>query len=213
MKVGFIGLGNMGAGMSRNLIKAGHDLIVYNRTRSHVQEMRSLQAKSCRLRLVRVLEEDAHADATRDGTEQADRSEGLSGCPADGRILPDVPMRAGSLSSRSRCFYTWAAKHDAAVVEAQEEAEEAHGFERQNRKREIDVCVFVSILLATSTVTMAATIVATGMPRVVDSLGGSAYYSCIFFAYWLAQCTMTVNSPSAHRHKPLRIPSPFDLDV
>jgi hypothetical protein len=34
------------------------------------------------------------------------------------------------------------------VVEAQEEAEEAHGFERQNRKREIDVCVFVSILLA-----------------------------------------------------------------
>jgi hypothetical protein len=36
------------------------------------------------------------------------------------------------------------------VVEAQEEAEEAHGFERQNRKREIDVCVFVSILLATS---------------------------------------------------------------
>jgi hypothetical protein len=25
--------------------------------------------------------------------------------------------------------------------------------------------------------------------------------------------TMTVNSPSAHRHKPLRIPRPFDLDV
>jgi hypothetical protein len=68
------------------------------------------------------------------------------------------------------------------VVEAQEEAEEAHCFERQNRKREIDVCVFVSILLATSMVTMAATIVATGMPRIVDSLGGSAYYSCIFFA-------------------------------
>jgi hypothetical protein len=99
------------------------------------------------------------------------------------------------------------------VVEAQEEAEEAHCFERQNRKREIDVCVFVSILLATSMVTMAATIVATGMPRIVDSLGGSSYYSCIFFAYWLAQCTMTVNSPSAQRHKPLRIPSPFDLDV
>src|ERR1700722_17357992 len=37
-----------------------------------------------------VLEEDAHADATRDGTGQADRSEGLSGCPADGRILPDA---------------------------------------------------------------------------------------------------------------------------
>jgi len=42
MKVGFIGLGSMGAGMSRNLIKAGHDLVVYNRTRSLAQEMRSL---------------------------------------------------------------------------------------------------------------------------------------------------------------------------
>jgi 3-hydroxyisobutyrate dehydrogenase-like beta-hydroxyacid dehydrogenase len=45
MKVGFIGLGSMGAGMSRNLIKAGHDLAVYNRTRSVAQEMRSLGAK------------------------------------------------------------------------------------------------------------------------------------------------------------------------
>ena len=46
MKVGFIGLGSMGAGMSRNLIKAGHDLVVYNRTRSLAQEMRSLGARA-----------------------------------------------------------------------------------------------------------------------------------------------------------------------
>jgi 3-hydroxyisobutyrate dehydrogenase-like beta-hydroxyacid dehydrogenase len=45
MKVGFIGLGGMGAGMSRNLIKAGHDLVVYNRTRSRAQELQSLGAK------------------------------------------------------------------------------------------------------------------------------------------------------------------------
>jgi 3-hydroxyisobutyrate dehydrogenase-like beta-hydroxyacid dehydrogenase len=45
MKVGFVGLGSMGAGMSRNLIKAGHDLVVCNRTRSLAQEMRSLGAK------------------------------------------------------------------------------------------------------------------------------------------------------------------------
>ncbi len=32
MKVGFIGLGNMGIGMAANLIKAGHEVIVYNRT-------------------------------------------------------------------------------------------------------------------------------------------------------------------------------------
>jgi len=32
MKVGFIGLGNMGSGMAANLIKAGHEVTVYNRT-------------------------------------------------------------------------------------------------------------------------------------------------------------------------------------
>ena len=32
MKVGFIGLGQMGSGMAQNLLKAGHELTVYNRT-------------------------------------------------------------------------------------------------------------------------------------------------------------------------------------
>jgi 3-hydroxyisobutyrate dehydrogenase-like beta-hydroxyacid dehydrogenase len=32
MKVGFIGLGQMGTGMAANLLKAGHELTVYNRT-------------------------------------------------------------------------------------------------------------------------------------------------------------------------------------
>jgi 3-hydroxyisobutyrate dehydrogenase-like beta-hydroxyacid dehydrogenase len=39
MKVGFIGLGNMGRPMARNLIKAGHEVTVYNRTRSRAEEM------------------------------------------------------------------------------------------------------------------------------------------------------------------------------
>ena len=34
MKVGLIGLGNMGQGLARNLLQAGHELTVYNRTRS-----------------------------------------------------------------------------------------------------------------------------------------------------------------------------------
>ena len=34
MKVGFIGLGNMGLGMAANLLKAGHEVTVYNRTAS-----------------------------------------------------------------------------------------------------------------------------------------------------------------------------------
>lgn len=39
MKVGFIGLGNMGKGMARNLLKAGHSVTVYNRTRSRSEEL------------------------------------------------------------------------------------------------------------------------------------------------------------------------------
>jgi 3-hydroxyisobutyrate dehydrogenase-like beta-hydroxyacid dehydrogenase len=45
MKVGFIGLGNMGSAMARNLIKAGHALMVYNRTRSRADELQSLGAR------------------------------------------------------------------------------------------------------------------------------------------------------------------------
>jgi 3-hydroxyisobutyrate dehydrogenase-like beta-hydroxyacid dehydrogenase len=40
MKVGFIGLGAMGSGMARNLIKAGHNVTVYNRTRSRADELK-----------------------------------------------------------------------------------------------------------------------------------------------------------------------------
>src|SRR6266481_6251647 len=39
MKVGFIGLGRMGAGMAANLVRAGHELIVYNRTPAKVQAL------------------------------------------------------------------------------------------------------------------------------------------------------------------------------
>ncbi len=44
MKVAFIGLGNMGSGMARNLIKAGHSLVVFNRTRSRAEELRKMGA-------------------------------------------------------------------------------------------------------------------------------------------------------------------------
>src|SRR5579872_6728010 len=33
MRLGFVGLGNMGTGMARNLLRAGHQVTVYNRTR------------------------------------------------------------------------------------------------------------------------------------------------------------------------------------
>jgi len=40
MNVGFIGLGNMGQAMARNLLKAGHTVTVYNRTRGRAEELR-----------------------------------------------------------------------------------------------------------------------------------------------------------------------------
>lgn len=39
MKVGFIGLGSMGLPMARNLIQAGHEVFLYNRTRSRAEEL------------------------------------------------------------------------------------------------------------------------------------------------------------------------------
>src|SRR5918998_3588717 len=37
--VGFIGLGIMGKPMAKNLIEAGHDLVVYNRTQEKAEEL------------------------------------------------------------------------------------------------------------------------------------------------------------------------------
>jgi 3-hydroxyisobutyrate dehydrogenase-like beta-hydroxyacid dehydrogenase len=44
MKIGFCGLGAMGSGMARNLIKAGHAVAAYNRTRTRTQELQPLGA-------------------------------------------------------------------------------------------------------------------------------------------------------------------------
>src|SRR5258708_4551363 len=45
MKIGFIGLGNMGSAIAGNLIKAGHTLTVYNRTKSRAEALKSSGAK------------------------------------------------------------------------------------------------------------------------------------------------------------------------
>jgi 3-hydroxyisobutyrate dehydrogenase-like beta-hydroxyacid dehydrogenase len=56
MNVAFIGLGKMGSGMARNLIRAGHQVTVYNRTRSKAD---SLAADGARVA-------NSPADAVRD---------------------------------------------------------------------------------------------------------------------------------------------------
>ncbi len=45
MKVAFIGLGNMGGHMARNLLRAGHEITVWNRTLSKADDLRAQGAK------------------------------------------------------------------------------------------------------------------------------------------------------------------------
>ena len=48
MKIGFIGLGQMGAAMAANLLKAGHEVAVYNRTASKAEALLRLGAQAAR---------------------------------------------------------------------------------------------------------------------------------------------------------------------
>ncbi|MFA5958011.1 NAD(P)-dependent oxidoreductase [Hyphomicrobium sp.] len=45
MQIGFIGLGQMGSGIAANLLKAGHDVTVYNRTRAKAEALASKGAR------------------------------------------------------------------------------------------------------------------------------------------------------------------------
>src|SRR5277367_6267637 len=45
MKVAFIGLGRMGSAIARNLLKAGHEVTVYNRTREKAEPLAAEGAK------------------------------------------------------------------------------------------------------------------------------------------------------------------------
>ena len=48
MKVGFLGLGQMGAGMAANLVKAGHEVTVYNRSFDKTGPLAELGAKAAK---------------------------------------------------------------------------------------------------------------------------------------------------------------------
>lgn len=45
MRIGFIGLGSMGAGMAANLVKGGHEVTVWNRTASVAEPLKAQGAK------------------------------------------------------------------------------------------------------------------------------------------------------------------------
>jgi 3-hydroxyisobutyrate dehydrogenase-like beta-hydroxyacid dehydrogenase len=48
MKIGFIGLGNMGAGMAANLLKSGHEVTAYNRSQDKVAVLAEQGAKAAK---------------------------------------------------------------------------------------------------------------------------------------------------------------------
>ena len=77
MDVGFIGLGQMGQAIARNLVKAGHRVIVYNRTRAKSEalalegaEIAESPADACRRPVViTMLADDDAVEGIFSGTE------------------------------------------------------------------------------------------------------------------------------------------------
>ncbi len=79
MNLGFIGLGGMGLPMARNLLRAGHSLIVYNRTRSRAESL---------------AREGAHVAAT---PAEAARADAVITMLADDAALEAVVFGAGGI--------------------------------------------------------------------------------------------------------------------
>jgi 3-hydroxyisobutyrate dehydrogenase-like beta-hydroxyacid dehydrogenase len=88
MKVGFIGLGNMGSGMAANLVKAGHEVTAYNRTPAKAQplvdqgaRLAQTVADACQGDAVfTMLADDAALEAVVfDGTKEADANKNGAG--------------------------------------------------------------------------------------------------------------------------------------
>jgi len=92
MNVGFIGLGNMGAGMAANLVKAGHDVTVYNRTRTKVEALVAQGAKAAA-----SVSDACHGDAVITMLADDDAVERFAA--GDGGIIGSLPAGAIHISS------------------------------------------------------------------------------------------------------------------
>src|SRR5438067_472960 len=79
MRVGFIGLGHMGAGMAANLLRAGHEVTVYNRTPGKAQAL---------------VEQGAHAAAQ---VAEACRGNAVITMLADDGAVESVVLGAGGV--------------------------------------------------------------------------------------------------------------------
>jgi 3-hydroxyisobutyrate dehydrogenase-like beta-hydroxyacid dehydrogenase len=92
MKVGFIGLGHMGAGMAANLLKAGHDVTVYNRTRTKVEALVAQGAKAAA-----SVSDACRGDAVLTMLANDDAVESV--VFGDGGIIDSLPAGAPHISS------------------------------------------------------------------------------------------------------------------
>ncbi len=85
MKIAFIGLGKMGTGMARNLLRAGHSLAVYNRTREKAEALAGEGARVA----------SSPADAARD-------AEVVMTMVADDLALEEIVFGADGIASALR---------------------------------------------------------------------------------------------------------------
>jgi 3-hydroxyisobutyrate dehydrogenase-like beta-hydroxyacid dehydrogenase len=92
MKVGFIGLGHMGAGMAANLLKAGHDVTVYNRTRTKIEALVAQGAKAAA-----SVSDACRGDAVITMLANDDAVESV--VVGDGGIIGSLPAGAPHISS------------------------------------------------------------------------------------------------------------------
>lgn len=97
MRIGLIGLGQMGTGIAANLLKAGHELTVYNRTRRKAEAFASEGAKVA----------DHIADACRGdavSTMLSNDEAVESAVYGDGGVLANLPKGAIHISSSTISF-------------------------------------------------------------------------------------------------------------
>jgi len=92
MKVGFIGLGHMGGGMAANLLEAGHEVTVYNRTAEKAAPLAAQGAK-----VAATISEACRGDAV---ITMLANDEAVSGVVfGEGGILVSLPKGAIHISS------------------------------------------------------------------------------------------------------------------
>ena len=102
-KIGFVGLGIMGKPMARNLLKAGHEVVVYDLVPNPVQELAADGAKAGMSPADTAAQSDVVVTMVQDGPQAEDAILGdggiLAGAPS-GALVIDMSSIAPGVSQR-----------------------------------------------------------------------------------------------------------------